>query len=60
MMVFPDDDETRYAVFNKDRNRLLTDARGNSTYHSEEKAEEILQDEWGGASHLCVVAVSGV
>lgn len=49
--------EERYAVYNNERNRLLTSASGDSTWLFEELAGDAMKDEFGGGDHLEVVKV---
>jgi hypothetical protein len=44
-----------YAVFNKDRNRLLTSFGGRSTWETIDQAREVRDSDFGGGSHLKIV-----
>ncbi|MFB6187249.1 MAG: hypothetical protein ABEI86_10330 [Halobacteriaceae archaeon] len=49
--------ETRYAVYNSELNRLLTAVTGASTFIDIERAMEV-KDGFGGGDHLEIVKVS--
>lgn len=50
-------EETYYGILNVERNRMLTSASGRSIWRDEYTARRIMNDEFGGGSHLEVVKV---
>lgn len=50
-------EETYYGILNVERNRMLTSASGRGIWRDKRTAEETMNNEFGGGSHLEVVEI---